>query len=95
MARDRRSKDLEDLKGENRKLQKLVKELKKQVARKAKNLNKFEHLEPDPEIEEPQAPISHIMICDKCGAKTEEIDLGKMGKVVVCVKDNTHRKRLK
>ena len=96
MARDRRSKDLEDLRGENRQLQKLVKELKKQVARKQKNLKKYEDIEATTEVEE-TAPVSQKdpIKCDKCGANTTDITLGKMGTVRVCSKDNTHRKRIK
>lgn len=96
MARDRRSKDLENLRGENRQLQKLVKQLKKEIARSEKNAKKYEHLAPDPEpeIEEP-IEAKPTKKCDKCGSDTKEIELGKMGKMLVCVKDNTHRKRIK
>jgi hypothetical protein len=96
MARDRRSKDLEDLRGENRQLQKLVKHLKKQLARSEKTTKKYEHLDAEPELGI-QEPVSQILPknCDKCGAATKEIELGKMGKMLVCTKDNTHRKRLK
>jgi cell division septum initiation protein DivIVA len=95
MARDRRAKDLEDLRGENRQLQKMVKHLKKQLARAEKNNKKIEDLyeAPEPEMVEPEVKV--VTSCFKCGAKAELIDIGKMGKMLICTKDNTHRKRIK
>jgi methionyl-tRNA synthetase len=95
MSRNIKNRDeLERLRGLNRNLEKQNKQLRKQLARSTKAVDKLIPLvDKEPEVEMPEVEPLDAAKCDKCNAKVTPIDMGNR-KVLICKKCN-YRKSMK
>lgn len=99
MAKGKTHNELEHIRSENRQLKKIIKYLRKELARKIKREHRYEDLETreaEVQLEEEQAEQVIIAkeTCPNCSAAIESIEIGNR-KLLSCLNDCGWRKSKK